>query len=109
VAGGAEQRVAGVQVQGTAVLVRGAPAAQRAAAAGRAEGHDPAGADAPDDTGRAGHRPGGLIDTEVIQGEPALDGRLEWPGLDDRRVPGLLQRRTQVAGAIGGVAVDLGG
>src|SRR5439155_7370288 len=53
-AGGAQQRVAGVQDQGPAGLARGAPGAQRAAAARRAEGHVPAGPDPP-----GGARPAG--------------------------------------------------
>ena len=95
-AGGPQQRVAGVQVQDPAGLVRRAPGAQRTAAAGRAEGHDPAGADALDDTGRAGDGPGVLIGGEVIDGEPAPDRGLDRPGLDHRRMPGLAQRRAQV-------------
>src|SRR5207253_3682719 len=68
--GGAQQRVVLVQDQGAAVLVRGAAGAQRAAAAGGAEGHVTAGADGPRNAGRAGDSAGGLIDGEIIKGEP---------------------------------------
>jgi hypothetical protein len=65
------------------------------------------GGDGPGDVGRAGDGAGGLIDGEVIQGEPAVDGRLERPGLDDRLVPGPGQDSAQVTGAVGRVAVNL--
>src|SRR6266851_10284854 len=104
---GAQQRVVLVQDQRTAVLAGGAAGAQRAAAACGAEGDIAAGGDRPGDAGRAGHGVRGLIDGEVIEGEPALDRRLERPGLDHRRVPGLPDRRAQVPGAVSGIAVPL--
>src|SRR5262245_1090810 len=85
-----------------AVLAGGGPVPQRAGAARGAEGDGPACGDGPGDPGRAGDGPGGLIDGEVVQGEPAVDGRRERPGLDHRGVPGLAQRGTQVPGAVGG-------
>jgi hypothetical protein len=39
-----------------------------------------------------------LIDGEVIGGETALDGGLDWLGLDHRLVPGLADRVAQVPG-----------
>src|SRR5712692_6188059 len=63
--GGPQDRVAGVQVQAAPASGGGAPAAQRAGAAGGAEGDVAPGADEPGQAGRAGHGAGVLIDGEV--------------------------------------------
>ena len=55
--------------------------------------------------GRAGDRPGPLVDGEVIDGEAALDRGLQRLGLDDGLVPGVGDRAAQVPGAVGGIAV----
>ena len=52
--------------------------AQRAVPAGHAEGGDPGPAEPDGVPGRAGDRPGLLIDGEVIDGEPAGDRGLQW-------------------------------
>ena len=104
-AGGAQQAVVLVQVQGAAVFGGGAPLAQRAVPAGGPEDDGVLGGDVPGDPGRAGHGPGGRIDGEVIGGEAALDGGQQRPGLDHRLVPGLGDRGAQVPGAVGRIAV----
>ena len=86
--GAAQHRVVLVQVEGAPVLGGRAPRAQRAGAAGGAEDDRAPGGDGAGDGGRAGHGAGVLIDGEVTGGEPALDGGLERPGLDDQLVPG---------------------
>jgi len=94
-----------VQAQAAPLFSGGAPGAQRAAAAGHAEDNAAVGGDTPGHAGRAGHRPGALIDSEVISGEPACHGCLDRPGLDHRGVPGLADLRAQVPAAVGGIAV----
>src|SRR5262249_10224078 len=80
-AGGPQDRIAGVQVQGPPGFGGGARSAQRGGAAGGAEDDSAAGGDGAGDTGRAGHRAGGLVNGEVIGGEPAVDGGPERPRL----------------------------
>ena len=94
-----------VQVQGAAVFGGGAPLAQRAVPAGGPEDDGVLGGELPGDPGRAGHGPRGRIDGEVIAGEAAGDGGQERPGLDHRPVPGCGDRRAQVPGAVGRIAV----
>ena len=58
--------------------------------------------------GRAGDRAGGLVDGEVVEGEPAGDGGRSGDRLDHRIVPGIGQARRAVrAGAVGRVAEHL--
>jgi hypothetical protein len=78
---------------------------QRAAAAGGSEGDVAAGGDAPGDLVRAGDGAFVLVDGEVVEGEPALDRRLQRLGLDHRGIPGLPDRVPQVPGAVGGIGV----
>src|SRR4029077_5159668 len=68
-AGGAQQAVVLVQVQGAAVFGGGAPLAQRAVAAGSPEDDGVLGGDVPGDADRAGHGPCGCVHDEVIVGE----------------------------------------
>src|SRR3954471_2039118 len=65
------ERVVGMKVQVAAAVGGGAAGAYRAAAAGRAEVHVPGARDGPGDFVWAGRGAGGLIDGEVIEGEPA--------------------------------------
>src|SRR6266516_2020776 len=105
--GTAQQRVVLVQVKGAPVSGGRAPLAQRAGAAGGAEDDRAPGGDGAGDGGWAGHGAGVLIDGEVAGGEPALNSRLERPGLDDQLVPGSGEGGPQVAGTVGGITVDL--
>src|SRR5437667_8503444 len=105
-AGGAQQLVAGVDVDQAAGLGGGAAGAQRAAAAGRAEAGDAAGRDGAGEAGRASHGAGLVVDGEVSGGEPAgHGGGLERLGLDDRGVPGGRDHRAQFPGPVGRVGV----
>src|SRR5580658_5523210 len=46
-----------------------------------------------------------MVDGEVINGEPALDGRVQWLWLDDRLMAGVADRLAQLPGAVSRVAV----
>src|ERR1019366_458199 len=104
-AGGAQQVVALVQDELAAGLAGGAPLAQRAAAAQRAEGGGPGPAQAGGVPSRAGHRALLFVDGEVVDGEPALDGGRSGLGLITASCPAfsIASRRSPVP--LGGIAV----
>ncbi len=87
------QRVVRMQGQLAAAGGAGAAGPQRAVAAARAEGRLAGAGDPGGQPVRAGHRGGGLVDGEVVEGEPAVHGRAQRPRLDDRGVPGLRAAR----------------
>ena len=93
------------QAEGPPGLGGGALLAQRAGAAGGAEGDMAARGDRAGDAGRAGHRAVLLVDGEVIASESSGHGGLHRLGLDHRLVPGVLDRTPQVPGPIRRVAV----
>jgi hypothetical protein len=55
----------------------------------------------------AGHGAGGLVDGEVVGGEPAVHRRSQWGRFDDRGVSGLNDRGPGITGAVGGVTEHL--
>lgn len=78
--------------------------AQRASATARPERHASPRADRAGEPVQAGHRPRsvavGFDDEEIVEGEPALHGRVQRPRFDDRRVPGPLDRAQRIPGAV---------
>ena len=110
-AGGGQQGVLRVDVEGAPGLGGGAALAQRAAAAARLElglaaavGLGAAQGDGV--PGRAGGRASLVIDGEVVDGEAAGDDLPQRRRFDHRRVAVGLEPLAQVAGAVGGIAED---
>src|SRR5918995_1660039 len=87
----------------------GAGLAQRTDAAGDAEAGPTAAAagraDRYGDPGRAGHRAGHKVDTELVLGQPAAGCGRDL-GLDHRREPVVVEPGQVGAGAISAVAID---
>src|ERR1700722_2511126 len=106
-AGGAQQVLMRVDGHRPAIGGGGAAGPQRAAGADLAEGHRPGGAHLPGVPGGAGDGADVLIDVEVVEGEPTLDGRSQRLGLDHGVVSTGTVGGAGRSGAIGGVAVDL--
>ena len=83
--------------------LRGAAGAQRAAAAGGAEGGPAAAADRAGHPVRAGRGAGGVVDGEVVDGEPARHGRAHGCGFDPVDVAALGEFGAELAGAVSGI------
>ena len=56
------------------------------------------------DTVRAGHHPRGLLDSEIVQGEPTLDRRAQRTRFDHWGVPGIGEGDAGIPGAVRGIA-----
>lgn len=59
------------------------------------------------DVVRTGHGAGCLIDSEVIEGEPTLDGRAHRPWFDQRSMSGASESGEHFPGTVGRVGKDL--
>ena len=103
-AGGALARIVGADLEALAGAAARASHPQRTPGAGRAKGGDSGAADQPSQPVGAGRAVVGVVDDEIIDGEPARVAPAHRCGLDPVKMAALSQFGAELPSAISGIS-----